>query len=381
MSLPPIYLDNNATTPVHPEVVEVIARCMRESFANPGSRHVAGRRARVVLEDARESVARILGADPSEVIFTSGGTESSNQAIFGLSSGPPGVIVQTAGEHPATMESCKSLVQRGHRLHILPVDSRGLLIAEAFAEIPWSDVRLVSVILAHNETGVIQDLSPLSALCREHRVPLHVDAVQAVGKIPVDFGRLGATALSLGAHKFHGPRGVGALLVRHGVKLSPLMFGGHQEQDRRPGTEAVPLIAGMARALEIWQTEHVERTAWLTRLRDALEAGLQQRCAPVVVNGAGAPRLPNTLNISFLGCDGEAVLVALDLQQICCSLGSTCASGAAEPAPSLVAMGCPPEVYRSAVRFSVGAENTDSEIEEAVRRIARVVEQTRVGKG
>lgn len=377
MSLTPIYLDNNATTPVHPEVVEVVARCMREGFANPGSRHVAGRRARVILEDARETVARILGADPAEVIFTSGGTESSNQAIFGLTSGRPGVIVLTAGEHPATLESCKVLLQRGFRNHILPVDSRGLLKPEAYAEVPWPEVRLVTVILAHNETGVIQDLSELAALCHEQRVPLHVDAVQAVGKIPVNFGRIGATALSLGAHKFQGPRGVGALLVRQGIKLTPWMFGGHQEQDRRPGTEAVPLIAGMARALEIWEAEQVERTARMTRLRDKLETELQRLCAPVVVNGAGAPRLPNTLNISFPGCDGEAVLVALDLKQVCCSLGSTCASGAAEPAPSLVAMGCSPEIYRSAVRFSVGPETTDQEIEEALGRIAEVVSQAR----
>ena len=380
MSVQPIYLDNNATTPVHPEVVEVVAQCMREGFANPGSRHVAGRRARVILEDARETVARILGAEPSEVIFTSGGTESSNQAIFGLTGGRPGVIVLSAGEHPATLESCKALLQRGFRFHILPVDSRGLLRPEAFAEVPWSEVRLVSVILAHNETGVIQDLSILSALCQEQRIPLHVDGVQAVGKIPVDFHRLGATALSLGAHKFQGPRGVGALLLRDGVKLTPWMFGGHQEQDRRPGTEAVPLIAGMARALEIWEREQAERTARMTRLRDMLEAGLQRLCAPVVVNGAGAPRLPNTLNISFPGCDGEAVLVALDLQQVCCSLGSTCASGAAEPAPSLLAMGCAPEVYRSAVRFSVGPENTEAEIEEGLLRIARVIGQARASK-
>lgn len=378
MSLAPIYLDHNATTLVHPEVVDVVARCMRDGFANPGSRHVAGRRARVILEDARETVARILGAKPDEVVFTSGGTESSNQAIFGLTGGRPGVIVSTAGEHPATRESCQVLLQRGCRGHTLPVDSRGLLAPEAFAGIPWSEVRLVTVILAHNETGVVQDLSRLSALCQEHRVPLHVDAVQAVGKIPVDFAKLGATALSLGAHKFQGPRGIGALILRQGVKLTPWLFGGHQEQDRRPGTEAVPLIAGMARALEICESEQIQRTARLTRLRDLLEAGLQLRCAPVVVNGAGAPRLPNTLNISFPGCDGEAVLVALDLQQICCSLGSTCASGAAEPSPSLVAMGCSPEVYRAAVRFSVGPENTEDEIQQALERITQVVTLARV---
>ncbi len=372
-----IYLDNNATTRVHPEVVEVIARQMRDGFANPGSRHGAGRRARVILEDARESLARILGAEPAEVIFTSGGTESANLAIFGLTSGPPGVLVTTAGEHPATLESCKTLLQRGFRSHPLPVDRRGLLNIEAYDEIPWPEVRLVSVILAHNETGVIQDLTLLSQLCQEHRVAWHVDAVQAVGKIPIHFGRSGATALSLGAHKFQGPRGIGALLLKRGAKLTPWMFGGHQEQDRRPGTEAVPLIAGMARALEIWEAEQSARTAHVTRLRDQLERGLRQQCSPTVINGEGAPRLPNTLNISFPGCDGEAVLVALDLENVCCSLGSTCASGAAEPAPSLVAMGCPPEVYRSAVRFSVGPENTEAEIEEAIRRISRVIAQSR----
>lgn len=372
-----IYLDNNATTAVHPDVVQLIARHMRDGFANPGSRHGAGRRARVILEDARESIARILGADASEVIFTSGGTESTNLAIFGLTSGPSGTLVMTAGEHPATLESCKALLQRGFRHHILPVDQRGLLNPEAYASIPWPEVRLASLILAHNETGVIQDLTLLSQLCQEHRVPLHVDAVQAVGKIPVHFGRSGATALSLGAHKFQGPRGTGALLLKRGVKLSPWMFGGHQEQDRRPGTEAVPLIAGMARALEIWDAEQSARTARVTQLRDHLEQGLRERCAPVVVNGGDAPRLPNTLNISFPGCDGEAVLVALDLENVCCSLGSTCASGAAEPAPSLVAMGCPPEVYRSAVRFSVGPENTELEIEEAIRRITRVISHSR----
>lgn len=377
MQLDVIYLDNNATTPVHPEVVDVVARRLRDAFANPGSKHAAGRRARVVLEDARESMASILGAEPAEVIFTSGGTESSNMALFGLTSGPPGILVTTAGEHPATLETARRLVQRGFQLLTLEVDRHGILKADHFERIPWPDVRLVTVILAHNETGVIQDLSELSRLCGEHRVPLHVDAVQAVGKIPVHFRQLGATALSLGAHKFQGPRGVGALLLRQGVKFVPGMFGGHQEQDRRPGTEAVALIAGMAKALELWNSDQAARTIHLARLRGLLEAGLKQHCAPVVVNGGGARRLPNTLNIAFPGCDGEALLVALDLEQICCSLGSTCASGAAEPAPSLVAMGCPAEIYRSSVRFSVGPENTEAEILEAVRRISRVIATSR----
>jgi cysteine desulfurase len=260
---------------------------------------------------------------------------------------------------------------------LLDVDHRGVLKPDEFSQIPWPDVRLVTIILAHNETGVIQDLSPLSALCNAHRVPLHVDAVQAVGKIPVHFARLGATSLSFGAHKFRGPRGVGALLLRQGVRLTPMLLGGHQEQEFRPGTEPVALIAGMARALELWNADQATRTAQLTRLRDLLESGLRQQCAPVVVNGADAPRLSNTLNIAFPGCDGEALLVALDLDQICCSLGSACASGAVEPAPSLVAMGCAPEVYRASVRFSVGLDNTEAEIVEAIQRISRVVANAR----
>lgn len=375
-----IYLDNNATTRIDPEVADVVARHMRDAFANPGSKHTAGRRARVVLEDSRESIAQILGAAPSEVIFTSGGTESSNLAIFGTTNGPTGVLVMTAGEHPATLEAAKRLVQRGFRLRLLAVDQHGLLRPDEFSQIPWPDVRLVTIILAHNETGVIQDLTGLSALCREHGVPLHVDAVQAVGKIPVHFKQLGATSLSFGAHKFRGPRGVGALLLRQGVRLTPTLYGGHQEQEYRPGTESVALIAGMAKALELWHADQAARTAHLTRLRDLLETGLKQVCAPVVVNGAGAARLPNTLNIAFPGCDGEALLVSLDLDQICCSLGSACASGAVEPAPSLVAMGCAPEVYRSSVRFSVGMDNTELEILEAIQRISRVVANARTSK-
>jgi len=377
MSKSLIYLDNNATTQPFPDVVEAMAECFRECYGNPGSRHAAGRRARQALESARESMAAILGADPKEVIFTSGGTESTNQAIFGLARGEPGLILQTAGEHPATTESCRLLESRGWKSHSLDVSASGLLIEDQYDSLPWDDVRLATVILAHNETGVVQDLGPLADVCTQHRVPFHVDAVQAVGKVPVHFHKLGATTLSLGAHKFHGPRGIGALLVREGVEVSPYLFGGHQEGGTRPGTEPVALAVGMARALEIWHAEAEQRMQRLSELRDQLQRGLIATCEPVAVNGSDAHRLPNTLNISLLGVDGEALLVALDLEGIACSLGSTCASGSAEPAPSLVAMGCPPEVYRSAVRFSVGIENTAVEIEEAIRRIAVVVERLR----
>ena len=372
-----IDLDHNATTALHPEVAESMARVSREAYGNPGSRHALGRRARVVLEDSRESLAHILGAHPEEVLFTSGGTESINLAIRGLSSGPPGVIATTAGEHPATRETINDLLRRGFRQHILPVDETGVMVTTTAENIPWSDTRLVTVILAHNETGVIQTVEPLVGKCREKGVPIHLDAVQAVGKMPVNFATLGVTALSLGAHKFHGPRGIGALLLRRGARLQPQLTGGHQEVERRAGTEPVTLIAGMARALELWHRDQSTRTEKMLAMRDRLEAGLREGCAPVVVHGEQAPRLPNTLSVGFPGVDGEALLVALDLAGVCCSLGSTCASGAAEPAPALLAMGVSPDLAKSSLRFSVGGDNEPEQIEEALKRIQSSLERLR----
>ena len=361
----------------HPEVIETVAHHLRFAYANPGSRHAEGRKARRVFEESRENIADLLGASPSEVIFTSGGTEASNMAIFGFASSVSEAIALTAGEHPATIESCQALVQRGWRLVNMEVDSDGRLLQDQFADLPWDQLKLVTLILAHNETGVVQNLMPLARLCYQHNVPFHVDAVQAVGKIPVNFRELGATSLALGAHKFHGPRGIGALLLKEGAKLAPIQFGGHQEAGRRPGTEMVALAAGMARALQLCCEDMEARTAKLKSLRDRLENGLRQTCEPVLVNGPAEQRLPNTLNISFPGADGEALLVAFDLEGIACSLGSTCASGSAEPAPVLVAMGRGEDVYKSAVRFSVHSELTDAEIDSAVERIARVVKRNR----
>jgi cysteine desulfurase len=374
----PIYLDNNATTQPYPEVIAAMQDAFLASYANPGSRHAAGRHARRALEAARETMAEILGANPEELIFTSGGTESINMALFGLTAGrKPGVIALTAGEHPAALESCRRLERDGWELHFLDVEASGKLREDQYGSLDWDRLALVSVILAHNETGVLQDLKPLASACREHGVELHVDAVQAVGKVPVDFHALAATALSLGAHKFHGPRGVGALLLKKDAQCAPYLYGGHQESGHRPGTEPVALVVGMAEALRIWNANRDERIRTLAELRGRLERGLAETCAPVVVNGSGAPRLPNTLNISFPGVDGEALLVALDLEGIACSLGSTCASGSAEPAPVLVAMGCSPEVMHSAVRFSLSWGQTAEDIDEAIRRIVKVVTHLR----
>jgi cysteine desulfurase len=372
-----IYLDNNATTLILPEVAEVMASAWQTAFANPGSQHSFGRDARPVLDNSRDTVARILGADSSEVIFTSGGTESINAAIYGLTLGRSGAIALTAGEHPATTAACERARQNGMKLTNIEVDSAGRLQSEQLAALPWNDLKLVCVILAHNETGVIQDLTLLSDLCEQHRVPLLIDAVQAVGKISVNFRELRATALAFGAHKFHGPRGIGGLLLRRGVQLPPFLDGGHQESGRRAGTEAVPLIAGMAKALEVFDSSQTERTNYVGQLRDQLQHALLKSCAPAIVHGADAPRLPNTLSIAFPGVEGEPMLVNLDLEGIACSLGSTCASGSAEPAPALLAMGCPPDICTSSVRFTVSHQNSVEEIPEAAQRIAAVVQRLR----
>lgn len=372
-----IFLDANSTTRPYPEVIETIAHHSRFGYANPGSRHAEGRKARRVLEESREKIADLLGASPSEVVFTSGGTEASNMAIFGFTSSVPETVALTAGEHPATIESCRALAQRGWKLVNMDVDSDGRLLTDQFLSLPWDQLKLVTLILAHNETGVIQDTTALAQRCQERGVPLHIDAVQAVGKIPIKFRTMNVTSLSLGAHKFHGPRGIGALLLRDGVKLAPLQYGGHQESGRRPGTELVALAAGMARALEICHEDMHDRISLLQSMRDELEQRLQATCEPTVINSPVEHSLPNTLNISFPGIDGEAMLVALDLEGIACSLGSTCASGSAEPAPVLMAMGRSEEVYKSAVRFTLSSDNRPDEIPIAAQKIAAIVKRLR----
>lgn len=372
-----IYLDNNATTALDPEVLDEMLRVARLAPGNPGSRHLAGRRARQLLEDARDVIAQILDADREEVIFTSGGTESTNLALTGLSAGRKGIVLIPPGEHPATEEPVRRLIKAGWTRRSLTVDGQGRLREDELATTPLDGVLLATALLAHNETGVIQDLAPLARRCREQRIPFHVDAVQAVGKIDVSFRALGATTMSVAAHKFHGPAGIGVLLVSRGTRLTPLLVGGHQERGLRPGTEPVMLAAGMACALGRWHRERETRTARLKSLRDRLERGILARCGPIRINGDPVHRLPNTLHVSFPGCSGDALLVALDLAGVCCSLGSACASGSAEPPPILLAMGLPPEVYGSALRLSVSIFNTPEEIDAAVEQIASVVSQLR----
>lgn len=373
----PIDLDHNATTRPLPEVIETVARVSAEAYANPGSRHAVGRKARQILEKARETVAEVLNASPQEVVFTSGGTEATNLALLGFATGRQGTILVPPAEHPATEETVNDLLSRGWKRHTLPVDANGRIPFAAYDDVPWPEIKLATLLLSHNETGVLQDVTPLTSRSMEHGIPLHVDAVQAVGKIDVDFHALGVTTLALGAHKFHGPRGIGALLIRDGTRLPATQFGGHQESGHRPGTECVALAAGMATALRIWHDDREQRTTHIRTLRDRLQAGLSEKCAPVVINGSLEHRLPNTLNIAFPGIDGDALLVALDLEGICVSLGSACASGSSEPAPVLIAMGVPRDIALASVRLSVGIDNTLEEIDTTIDRIASTVARLR----
>ena len=385
--MPPFLdLDRNATAPPYPAVVECVAKHLRDTPGNPGSRHAAGRAARRALEGARESLAASLGADPGEVVFTSGGTESANLALAGLIRGPrvgdeaPGSPVTTvltgAGEHPAVAAPLAAGAAAGRwRVKEWPLTPGGLL-KPGVLNGPPPGLRLVSLLHAHNETGVIQDVAPLVARCNKLGVPTHLDASQAAGKMRWSFHKLGATAASLGAHKFRGPRGVGALLIRSGVNLSPSLHGGHQERGLRPGTEPVALAAGMALALELRLAELDEWIARTTSLRNQLEAALIRDCG-AVVNAAGSPRLPNTSNVAFPGCGGEELLVALDLSGVGASLGSACASGSSEPSPALRAIGLPPELLRSSLRFSLLGQETPAQIDDAAARTAACVRRVR----
>lgn len=375
--MPPVYLDSNATTPADPRVLQAVCEASLNAGANPGSPHSEGRAARRVLEDSRELIAGLLDADPGELIFTSGGTESINLAVRGLCSGRQGHIALTAGEHPAVRESCLAMQSAGCQLTTLDVDGQGRLRTETLPQAIGSDTILACLLLAHNETGVIQDIRQLASHCQEQQVPLLLDAVPAVGRIPVSFRKTGAAALAFGAHKFHGPRGIGGLLLREDIQIPSMLRGGHQERGRRAGTEPVPLIAGMAEAMRLAISEMEDRTAHLKALRDRLQEGLQAASAPVVIHGQQAQRLPNTLSIGFPGVPGDALLVNLHMEGVSCSLGSACASGSAEPAPALLAMGIAPDLCRSSVRFSLNYQNTAEEIERVIPIVARIVSQLR----
>lgn len=382
----PIYLDHNATTPLAPEVAEAMRECYLTPALNPASQHAFGRQARRTLEAARERIGELLGAriatsDADQVVFTSGGTEANNLALFGLkgagethSSRPvspaPHAIV-SAIEHPSVSTVEDEMERRGWQIDRLGVDTQGEVRVDQLENLLRPQTRFVAVVLGQNETGVLQPVAEIAAVCARHGVPCHSDAAQVVGKLPVDFGGLGVTTLSAAAHKFHGPLGIGVLLIRHGTELRPQLFGGFQQGGLRPGTESVALAVGMCRALELWHSEREARAARLRQLRDRFEAAVVEAWPNAIIIGRAAPRLPHTSNIAFVGLDRQALFMALDQAGVACSTGSACASGSSEPSPALLAMGLNRAVVGSALRFSLGATTSGQEVDEASRRISR----------
>lgn len=371
----PIYLDHNATTPLDPRVLDAMLPFLRSDFGNPASAHATGRQARRALENAREGIAHLLNAEPDEVVFTSGATEANNLALMGMCGTAPGAVIASPIEHPSIVEPLARLGRQGSEVRWLRVDEQGHVFEADFVQVLDEGVRLVTVMLANNETGVIQPIARLSELLAGQGV-FHCDAVQAVGRVPVSFRELGVASLSLSAHKFHGPKGIGALLVRRKVKLEPQLWGGHQQAGRRPGTEPVALAVGLAAALELAHREMHERLECILSQRRAFLAALAP-AQPWILNGSQNNSIPHTLNISFLGCQADALLMNFDLAGISCSTGSACSSGSLLPSPVLQAMQVSHERLHSAMRFSLGHELTLNEVTEAAARIVQIVNRLR----
>ena len=391
-----IYLDHNATTPIAPEVLEAMTRAARDFPGNPASQHQLGQRARRQLERCREEIAEAFGADVTslrgdQLLFTSGGTEANNLALLGLGIADPAIykitqdrLLVSAIEHPSIRAAALHLKTLGADLQIIPVDETCKIkleqVASLLADKSHLKPRLVSVMLASNETGALQPMADLACKCREFGVLLHTDAVQAAGKIDVSLKQLGVDALSITPHKFYGPLGIGALLVREGVKLAPQLFGGFQQTSLRPGTESVMLAEGFRAAVALYQQEAADRLEHLRSLRDQLARLLCDGDRAAVVHCAGTPQLPQTLSIAFPGVDRQKLVIAVDLQGVAISSGSACASGSSEPSPTLLAMGLSQELVESTVRLSVGRSTTPAEIKEAARRILFSVNNLRVGR-
>ncbi len=375
-----IYMDHNATTPLREDVLEAMLPYLRGEFGNASSLHYFGIRARRAVEAGREKVAAALGAQPREIIFTGCGTESDNQAIKGVAFANRGKgdhIITSRIEHKAVLQTCQYLERHGFQVTYLPVDEYGLVNPDDVAQAITGRTVLVSVMFANNEVGTIQPIAAIAQVCRERGVYFHTDAVQVVGKLPIDVGELGVDMLSLSAHKFYGPKGVGALYVRQGVKVDPLLHGGHQERGRRAATENVAGIVGLGRALELRLGEMDMEAEWLTALRERLYAGLLARVHHVYLNGHPTERLPSTLNVCFEYIEGEGIVMGLDLAGVAVSSGSACTSAELSPSHVLLAMGVPPAVAQGSIRFGLGRENSDADVDYVLEKLPPIVERLR----
>ena len=367
-----IYLDANATTPLLPEVLEAMRPFLLEQFGNASSIHQEGQRARSAVEQARASVARFLGCRPAEIVFTGGGTESDNLAVLG-SVRPGDHVITSAVEHHAVLHAVERLGERGAEVEFLPVDGQGVVAAEDVRPALRPNTRLISVMMANNETGVLQPVEEIGRIAGEAGVRFHVDAVQAAGKLAINVDSIGCHLLSISGHKMHGPQGTGALFVRRGTRLEPLSAGGAHERQRRAGTENVAGIVGLGQAAECAMRSGTQER--MRGLRDRLEQGLLPEAGGV--NGGGAPRVANTANVWFEGIDGEALVIALDLKGLAVSSGAACSSGANEPSHVLQAMGLSPDRARSSLRFSLHRQTTEEEIDRAIELVSSQVARLR----
>jgi len=376
------YLDHNATTPPDPAVVEAVVRALKEDFGNPSSVHHFGQRAKAVLDEARSSVADLIGAEPAEIVFTSGGTESDNLALRGAadaiaSAGNRRHLIASGIEHEAVLNTVKALARAGWTATLLPVDASGVVAPASLAAAITPQTAIVSVMHANNEIGTIQPIADLAAIAHEHGALFHTDAVQSIGKIPVDVKALGVDLLALSAHKFNGPKGAGALWIRRGTRMVSTMTGGKHERNRRGGTENVPGIAGLGVAASLARKKLTPEAARIAALRDRLERGILERVPGTAVNGGGSPRVPNTTNVSFDSVEAESLLIALDLEGFAVSTGSACSSGTLEPSHVLRAMGLPTHRTQNSIRFSLGAGNTEHQIDALIEKLPAVVSKLR----
>ncbi len=382
--MPRVYMDHNATTPIRPEVLEAFLPYYQERFANPSSVHAEGQEARVAVEAAREKVAALLGAKPREIIFTGCGTESDNMALRGVLATEAKTgshIVTTAIEHPAVIETCAYLETRGVEVTYVPVGRSGVIDPDDVAESIRDDTVLVSVMHGNNESGSVQPIAEIAKLVKERAKVFHTDAVQTTGKLPIDVEEMNIDLLALSGHKLNAPKGIGALYIREGLTMDALIHGGHQERNRRSGTENVAGIVALGRACELAMSHMEEESAQLRRLRDRLQEGLQERISEVEINGDPQRRLPGTLNMSFRAIGGEPLLINLDLAGVAVSTGSACASGNTDPSHVLQAMGVPKDLIEGSLRFSLGWGNTDEDIDRVIEVLPDIVARLRAVSG
>jgi len=375
-----IYMDYNATTPCDERVVEAMLPYFSEKFGNPSSIYKFGKNSRDAVEKARENVAKLLDCNPEEIFFTSCGTEADNWAIIGTAFGNKEKgrhIITSSIEHHAVLNACKFLEKMGYEVTYLPVDRYGIVDIDALKRSIKKDTILVTIMAANNEIGTIQPIKEIADIAREKNIYFHTDGVQVVGKIPVSVKKLDVDMLSFSGHKFYGPKGVGALYVRNGIKLNPFIYGGGQEKSKRAGTENVPGIVGLGKAAEIAIKEMEEEGSKVKELRDELEKGIKERIPEIIINGHPQNRLYNTINLCVKYIEGESIILHLDFEGICASSASACTSGSLEPSHALIALGLPTEIALGSVRFSLGKHNTKENIEKVINVLPGVVEKLR----